>query len=145
MPRNNFYVRFFKDSQTAGALERNFTPLSLSLSLFCVSVIPWKVGVFSGDPVHRPTRPHSVGSPCCHIPGRRGFVWQVRIVCSMGWEWVPGSESPLFSLMFFSGYSFFFNCFFYIYLFLIDRERQSPSGGGTEREGDTESEAGSRL
>ena len=26
-----------------------------------------------------------------------------------------------------------------------DRERQSMSGGGAEREGDTESEAGSRL
>ena len=32
---------------------------------------------------------------------------------------------------------------FSLYLFL--RERQSVSGGGTEREGDTESEAGSRL
>ena len=30
-----------------------------------------------------------------------------------------------------------------MYLFL--RERQSSSGGGTEREGDTESKAGSRL
>ena len=35
--------------------------------------------------------------------------------------------------------------FFYIYLFLRDRVRQSVSGGGEEREGDTESEAGSRL
>ena len=33
---------------------------------------------------------------------------------------------------------------FYI-LFIFDRKRQSTSGGGTEREGDTESEAGSRL
>ena len=39
-------------------------------------------------------------------------------------------------------YSFFF---FNIYLFLRDTERQSASGGGTEREGDTESETGSRL
>ena len=34
---------------------------------------------------------------------------------------------------------------FYIYLFLRDRVRQSEGGGGAEREGDTESEAGSRL
>ena len=39
-----------------------------------------------------------------------------------------------FSIVFFN----FFKC-----LFL--RERQSVSGGGAEREGDTESEAGSRL
>ena len=35
--------------------------------------------------------------------------------------------------------------FFNIYLFLRDRERQSTSGGGEEREGDTESKAVSRL
>ena len=35
--------------------------------------------------------------------------------------------------------------FFYMYLFLRDRERQSTSWGGAERKGDTESEAGSRL
>ena len=40
---------------------------------------------------------------------------------------------------------FFFNFFVYIYLFLGDRERQRMSGGGAEREGDTGSEAGSRL
>ena len=37
---------------------------------------------------------------------------------------------------------FFFKCFS---LFLKERERQSMSGGGTEREGDTEFEAGSKL
>ena len=31
------------------------------------------------------------------------------------------------------------------FLFLRDRERQSTSEGGPEREGDTESEAGSRI
>ena len=36
----------------------------------------------------------------------------------------------------------FFN-FFNVYLFL--RERKSVSGGGAETEGDTESEAGSRI
>ena len=35
--------------------------------------------------------------------------------------------------------------FFNAYLFLRQRERQSMSGGGAEREGDTESEAASRL
>ena len=40
---------------------------------------------------------------------------------------------------------FFFNFFFNVYLFIWDRERQSMNGGGAEREGDTESEAGSRL
>ena len=38
----------------------------------------------------------------------------------------------------------FFN-FFNVYLFLRDSERQSASRGGAEREGDAESEAGSRL
>ena len=32
-----------------------------------------------------------------------------------------------------------------MYLFSRDRERQRTSGGGAEREGDTASEAGSRL
>ena len=35
--------------------------------------------------------------------------------------------------------------FFYVYLFLKDTERQRTSRGGAEREGDTESKAGSRL
>ena len=35
--------------------------------------------------------------------------------------------------------------FFNVYSFLRDRERQSMSREGAEREGDTESEAGSRL
>ena len=37
------------------------------------------------------------------------------------------------------GFGYFFN----VYLFL--KERQSVSGGGAEKEGDTESEAGFRL
>ena len=40
---------------------------------------------------------------------------------------------------------FFFNFFFNVYLLLRDRETQSVSSGGAEREGDTETEAGSRL
>ena len=34
--------------------------------------------------------------------------------------------------------------FFNVY-FIFDRERQSMSGGGAERKGDTESQAGSRV
>ena len=40
---------------------------------------------------------------------------------------------------------FFFLIFLNVYLFLRERQRQSASRGGVEREGDTESEAGSRL
>ena len=35
--------------------------------------------------------------------------------------------------------------FFLTFIYFWDRERQSLNGGGAEREGDTESEAGSRL
>ena len=45
-------------------------------------------------------------------------------------------------------YGFLFVLNFYFsnaYLFLRDRERQSMSGGGAERNGDPESQAGSRL
>ena len=38
-----------------------------------------------------------------------------------------------------------FNFFFNVCLFLRERETQSVSRGGAEKEGDTESEAGSRL
>ena len=35
--------------------------------------------------------------------------------------------------------------FFFFLMFIFERERQSMNGGGAEREGDTESQAGSRL
>ena len=35
--------------------------------------------------------------------------------------------------------------FFSTFIYFWDRERQSMNGGGSEREGDTESETGSRL
>ena len=41
--------------------------------------------------------------------------------------------------------SIFFLIFFLMFIYFGDRERQSMNGGGAEREGDTESEAGSRL
>ena len=39
----------------------------------------------------------------------------------------------------------FFENFFLMFIYFWDRERQSMSRGGAEREGDTESEAGSRI
>ena len=39
----------------------------------------------------------------------------------------------------------FKNFFFNVFHLFWDRERQSMNGGGAEREGDTESETGSRL
>ena len=39
----------------------------------------------------------------------------------------------------------FFKFFFQRFIYFWDRERQSMNGGGAEREGDTEPEAGSRL
>ena len=39
----------------------------------------------------------------------------------------------------------FLNFFFSTFIYFWDRERQSMNGGGSEREGDTESETGSRL
>ena len=50
-----------------------------------------------------------------------------------------GSESLLFFYFYLKKKIFFFNVYFW------DRERQSMNGGGAEREGDTESETGSRL
>ena len=41
--------------------------------------------------------------------------------------------------------TFFLNFFFNVFIYFWDRERQSMNGGGAEREGDTESETGSRL
>ena len=39
----------------------------------------------------------------------------------------------------------FFSFKFLMFIYFGGRERQSVSGGGAERDGDTESEAGSRL
>ena len=39
----------------------------------------------------------------------------------------------------------FYFCFFVFCLFIFERDIQSMSRGGTEREGDTESKVGSRL
>ena len=50
--------------------------------------------------------------------------------------------------VFFSVFQFsYFFILFNVYLFLRERhtDRQSTSGGGAEREGDTDSEAGPRL
>ena len=50
-------------------------------------------------------------------------------------------------LLFFASSAFLFlkNFFSTFLIYFWDRERQSMNGGGAEREGDTESETGSRL
>ena len=68
----------------------------------------------------------------------------------------PSPEIVIFRRGFGAGISLAQNCvssveasfsFFYFSTFIYfgDRERQSMNGGGAEREGDTESETGSRL
>ena len=51
----------------------------------------------------------------------------------------------VFSIYHSSVVKVFFSLIFKNILFIFDRERQSTNGGGAEREGDTESEAGSGL
>ena len=48
-----------------------------------------------------------------------------------------------FALSLHTSFSFFFS--FFLCLFIFERQRQSTSRGGVEREGDTESKAGFRL
>ena len=70
-------------------------------------------------------------------------MWQnITYFSTFSWN-VPLDYSfpNWFSYFFYSQAVFFFNIFIYFW----DRERQSMSGGGAEREGDIESEAGSRL
>ena len=61
----------------------------------------------------------------------RGSSYRMRSVCK--WQDSQEQVRTLF-LIFFSTFIYFW-----------DRERQSMNGGGAEREGDTESETGSRL
>ena len=65
-------------------------------------------------------------------------------------KWTPKTDSGilqfiLYLYVFFFFFLFFLNFFFNIFIYFWDRERQSMNGGGAEREGGTESEAGSRL
>ena len=61
----------------------------------------------------------------------------------------PTSACPKLNMLIFKipvfFFIFFFNFFFSTFIYFWDRERQSMNGGGAEREGDTESETGSRL
>ena len=50
-----------------------------------------------------------------------------------------------FPFLFFFPPSVFFFFFFFFSIFIFERERKSASGGEAEREGGTESKAGSRL
>ena len=56
-----------------------------------------------------------------------------KLRVTLGWRAgrVPHSEGSLFKVLFL--------------FFILERDRESVSRGGAEREGDTESEAGSRL
>ena len=67
----------------------------------------------------------------CQIEGSLGEPSRVSSL------WNPSSMS--------SSMEFFLFHFFNISLFLRERERENVSREGAEREGDTESEAGSRL
>ena len=61
---------------------------------------------------------------------------------------VSGSTLDVGSSFFLFFYLFlfiFFLIFFSTFIYFWDRERHSMNGGGAEREGDTESETGSRL
>ena len=62
---------------------------------------------------------------------------QTELTCDLGWPLVWAAAS----LSIHSFIQIFFSKFIYFW----DRERQSMNGGGSEREGDTESETGSRL
>ena len=70
----------------------------------------------------------------------RLLAW-VHGLSGRAWQGIKqeGCESPTFHFFSFCLKKFFFN----VYLFL--RQRHSMSMGGAEREGDPESEAGSRL
>ena len=60
-------------------------------------------------------------------------------------SWQKGSLGRMIREELSAGMTFFFNFFFNIFIYFWDRERQSMNGREAEREGDTESEAGSRL
>ena len=60
--------------------------------------------------------------------------WWWKALRVLGWAWVL-LLGPMYRILF----------FFLMFIYFWDRERQSMKRGGAEREGDTESETGSRL
>ena len=72
-------------------------------------------------------------------PHRSSLLILFSCLCCQGCH-----QTPL-SFSFRNPFMFLLLLFFNIYSFLRDGERQNMSGRGTEREGDTDSEAGSRL
>ena len=70
------------------------------------------------------------------------------LACCAVWQGTSSKQSPfpeLSSLCTSVSCSFIYLFIFSTFIYFWDRERQSMSGGGAEREGDTESETGSRL
>ena len=61
------------------------------------------------------------------------------------WVRTSADTEQMFSGQNVSSCFLFFIIFFSTFIYFWDRERQSMNGGGVEREGDTESETGSRL
>ena len=80
-----------------------------------------------------------VSSHQCYLPLLE-LCW-TRLPSFHNW----GYRSSLLAGFLASALSFLFFKFLNIYLFLREKERESTSGRGAEREGDTASEAGSRL
>ena len=72
------------------------------------------------------------------------FWWFVRNQwCSLTCDSITLISACLLQLSPF--FSLFFYFYFLTFIYFWDRERQGMNGGGAEREGDTELEAGSRL
>ena len=87
-----------------------------------------------------------------------GRLWETDIICSdsrggsgkapysgvcvLGGRELVGGVLSKGGAICFEGFCLF--VFKFVYLFIYLRERDSVRGGGAEREGDTESEAGSR-
>ena len=77
---------------------------------------------------------------CVQFPRQKG---RCTVYTKCKEQWFLTRENGI-SLEVLHGY-IFKKIFFNVFIYFWDRERQSMKGGGSEREGDTESEAGSRL
>ena len=73
------------------------------------------------------------------------FLEALTIVSSSYAEAELCSEGQCLGLLVLTDILLLLLFFFFLHLFTFERQRGTTSGGGEEREGDTESEAGSRL